>query len=103
MTSGPITAQIVGLRQRRQARKSSNPPELAEDGTQLPDFVRQSPVAMRYLRLLDSSVELIGQELAAEGVCLGESISLDTKHILAWVNENTPKAYLPNGRYDKKR
>jgi hypothetical protein len=34
---------------------------------------------------------------------LGESISLDTKHILAWVKENNPKAYATNGRYDKKR
>lgn len=204
MTSGPIIAQIVGLRQRRPARESSNLHELAENEAQLPDFVRQSPAAMRYLRLLgplawdrfperdltlgwpvnavpyaalaaaylikldqglatvsalrrylveqpalvwlcgfrlvsarrnpwgfdadaslptarhmtrmlrtmpnaalqrllDSSVELIRQELAAEGLHLGESISLDTKHILAWVKENNPKAYLPNGRYDKQR
>jgi hypothetical protein len=48
-------------------------------------------------------VVLIGQELATAGVPLGESISLDTKHILAWVKENNPKAYLPNGRYDKQR
>jgi hypothetical protein len=31
--------------------------------------------------LLDSSVSLIRSELAEVGVCLGESISLDTKHI----------------------
>lgn len=204
MAIEPIIAQIAGLRQRRQARRSSNLHELAEDEAQLPDFVRQSPAAMRYLRLLgpltwdrfperdltlgwpvdpvpyaaltaaylikldqglttvsalrrylveqpalvwlcgfrlapsrrypwgfdadaslptarhmtrmlrtmpnaalqrllDSSVELIGQELAGEDIRLGESISLDTKHILAWVKENNPKAYLPNGRYDKQR
>lgn len=204
MAIEPIIAQIAGLRQRRQARRSSNLHELAEDEAQLPDFVRQSPAAMRYLRLLgpltwdrfperdltlgwpvdpvpyaaltaaylikldqglttvsalrrylveqpalvwlcgfrlapsrrypwgfdadaslptarhmtrmlrtmpnaalqrllDSSVELIGQELAGEDIRLGESISLDTKHILAWVKENNPKAYLPDGRYDKQR
>jgi len=50
--------------------------------------------------LLDSSVNLIQSELAEVGVCLGESISLDTKHIIAWVKENNPKAYVPE-RYDK--
>lgn len=52
MAIEPIIAQIAGLRQRRQARRSSNLHELAEDEAQLPDFVRQSPAAMRYLRLL---------------------------------------------------
>ena len=28
-------------------------------------------------------------------------ISLDTKHIIAWVKENNPKAYLKAGRYHK--
>jgi hypothetical protein len=52
--------------------------------------------------LLDSSVNLIQAELAEAGVRLGESISLDTKHIIAWVQENNPKAYISN-RYDKDR
>jgi hypothetical protein len=50
--------------------------------------------------LLDSSVNLIQSELAEVGVCLGESISLDTKHIIAWVKENNPKAYVTD-RYNK--
>lgn len=50
--------------------------------------------------LLDSSLHLIQSELAEVGVCLGESISLDTKHIIAWVEENNPKAYVED-RYDK--
>jgi hypothetical protein len=50
--------------------------------------------------LLDSSVHLIQTELAEVGLRLGESISLDTKHILAWVKENNPKAYVED-RYDK--
>jgi hypothetical protein len=52
MASAPIIAQIAGLRQHRHARKRSNLHELAEGEAQLPDLVRQSPVAMRYLRLL---------------------------------------------------
>jgi hypothetical protein len=43
--------------------------------------------------LLDSTVTQLGLELPAE-VCFGEAISLDTKHILAWVQENNPKAYV---------
>jgi hypothetical protein len=50
--------------------------------------------------LLDDSVQLIGAELAARGIAWGDCISLDTKHILAWVQENNPKAYVSK-RYDK--
>jgi hypothetical protein len=31
----------------------------------------------------------------------GETVSLDTKHIVAWVKENNPKAYIKEGRIDK--
>jgi hypothetical protein len=50
--------------------------------------------------LLASSVTLLQAELAPYGVRLGECVSLDTKHILAWVKENNPKAYVSD-RYDK--
>lgn len=50
--------------------------------------------------LLTSSVTLLQTELAACGVRLGECISVGTKHIIAWVKENNPKAYVSN-RYDK--
>jgi hypothetical protein len=50
--------------------------------------------------LLTDSVQLIGAELAARGIAWGECISLDTKHILAWVQENNPKAYVSE-RFDK--
>jgi len=50
--------------------------------------------------LLDSSVWIIQRELAEVGVVLGDAISLDTKHILAWVKENNPKAYVSD-RFDK--
>jgi hypothetical protein len=50
--------------------------------------------------LLDSSVTLLRVELAPQGLSLGEALTLDTKHILAWVKENNPKAYVKN-RFDK--
>ena len=31
----------------------------------------------------------------------GDCVSLDTKHIIAWVKENNPKAYIEGRRYDK--
>jgi len=52
--------------------------------------------------LLDSSVALIKSELAEENICLGEAVSLDTKHIIAWVKENNPKAYISD-RYNKEK
>lgn len=48
--------------------------------------------------LLDESVRLLRDELAEEA--FGDVISLDTKHILAWVKENNPKAYVSE-RYNK--
>jgi hypothetical protein len=50
--------------------------------------------------LLDSSVSLLEAELADLGIVLGDTISLDTKHILAWVKENNPKTYIED-RFDK--
>jgi hypothetical protein len=50
--------------------------------------------------LLADSVRLLQAALAAHGVHLGACISGDTKHILAWVKENNPKAYVPD-RFDK--
>ena len=50
--------------------------------------------------LLDSSVTLLRAELATGSVRLGECIAMDTKHIIAWVKENNPKAYVSH-RYDK--
>jgi hypothetical protein len=49
--------------------------------------------------LLTGSVHLIRQELPAD-YNFGDVISLDTKHIIAWVQENNPKAYVSE-RYDK--
>ena len=57
--------------------------------------------------LLKSTVQLLDLELATlpgdESLPrFGDEISLDTKHILAWVRENNPKDYVPD-RFDKTR
>jgi hypothetical protein len=60
--------------------------------------------SMQYL--LGNAVELIQNELTGElqpDTRFGECISLDTKHIIAWVKENNPKTYIETGRYDKTR
>ncbi len=49
--------------------------------------------------LLDGTVQLLRLELPADSN-FGDVISLDTKHIIAWVQENNPKAYVSE-RYDK--
>ena len=51
--------------------------------------------------LLDATVQLIHHELPAD-IPFGDAIALDTKHIIAWVKENNPKAYVDQ-RYDKTR
>jgi hypothetical protein len=51
--------------------------------------------------LLDETVRLIQIELKDVVDGFGNCISLDTKHILAWVKENNPKAYVEEGRFDK--
>ena len=52
--------------------------------------------------LLDGTVSLL-QAALPEECAFGREISLDTKHIIAWVRENNPKAYIGEGRYDKNR
>lgn len=52
--------------------------------------------------LLADSVRLILAELAARHLAPPQCISLDTKHIIAWVKENNPKQYVEN-RFDKSR
>jgi hypothetical protein len=50
--------------------------------------------------ILDQSVALLLSEFTSLGLNVGECISLDTKHIIAWVKENNPKAYVSE-RYNK--
>jgi hypothetical protein len=53
--------------------------------------------------LLDQTVSLLRSELADIAPDFGHTISLDTKHVIAWVKENNPKAYFKEGRYHKDR
>jgi hypothetical protein len=46
--------------------------------------------------LFQNSIRLLLGYFASQGLQVGECISLDTKHILAWVKENNPKAYVEN-------
>jgi hypothetical protein len=65
----------------------------------LTDMLRTLPNAALQFLLADS-VQLIRAELKRREVECGECVSLDTKHILAWVKENNPKAYVRD-RFDK--
>jgi hypothetical protein len=53
--------------------------------------------------LLDETVRLLQVELGTEVNNFGQCVSLDTKHILAWVKENNSKAYIKKDRYDKNK
>jgi len=65
-------------------------------------MLQQLPNAYLQL-LLDQTVCLLCSELADVAPDFGKTISLDTKHVIAWVKENNPKAYLKGGRYHKHR
>lgn len=58
--------------------------------TLLPNAILQS--------LLSSQVIWLCRHL---GETFGDVVSIDTKHILAWVKENNPKAFIKEGRFDK--
>jgi hypothetical protein len=62
-------------------------------------LLRQLPNAACQFLLADS-VQLIFAELQTLPVAFPECISVDTKHILAWVKENNPKAYVKD-RFNK--
>lgn len=56
--------------------------------------------------LLKGTVHLLKDELPAAPAGLpnlGEEISLDTKHIIAWVRENNPKEFIKGGRFHKEK
>jgi len=65
----------------------------------LTQMLRQIPND-RLQFLLDESVRLLRHELQAVAPDFGQQVSLDTKHILAWVKENNPNTHV-SARYDK--
>jgi len=52
--------------------------------------------------LLSSSIDCLVEQLPSDVADFGDTISLDTKHIIAWVKENTRKTFIRD-RYDKTR
>ena len=52
--------------------------------------------------LLSQSVACLQQAMAGSSADFGQTISLDTKHIIAWVKENNPKTFVSD-RFDKTR
>jgi hypothetical protein len=67
----------------------------------LTQLLRDAPQATVQFLLADS-IRLILAELAARQVPAPQCVSLDTKHIIGWVKENNPKAYVKE-RYNKSR
>jgi hypothetical protein len=67
----------------------------------LTHLLRQIPNLVLQFLLADS-IRLIRAELAARHAPAPECVSLDTKHILAWVTENNPKAYVSE-RFNKRK
>jgi len=65
----------------------------------LTQLLRQLPNAALQ-HLLTDSVRLIVSELTGRAAPPIECVSLDTKHILAWVKENNPKTYVAD-RFNK--
>ena len=62
-------------------------------------LLRQMPNATAQFLLADT-VRVIRAELGVRQLPPVQCVSLDTKHILAWVKENNPKAYVSD-RFDK--
>ncbi len=65
-------------------------------------MLREIPNSVLQFLLADSARLIIHelQQRHLPGSDVGDCISLDTKHILAWVKENNPKAYVAD-RYNK--
>ncbi len=75
-----------------------HPPASLPTARHLTDMLRTVPNAALQFLLADS-VRLIRTELERLGAPPRDCVSLDTKHVLAWVRENNPKAYVPE-RYN---
>lgn len=51
--------------------------------------------------LLTAQVQQLQQRYQAAG--FGQVVSMDTKHIVAWVKENNPRVFIKEGRYDAEK
>ena len=74
------------------------------------EIERALPSQQHFSRKLSRLPNEILQSLLAEqvialkaqlGPSFGQVVSLDTKHIIAWVKENNPKTFIKKGRFDK--
>jgi hypothetical protein len=64
-------------------------------------ILRQMPNSLPQC-LLSQSVTCLQQALLGSSADFGQTISLDTKHIIAWVKENNPKTFVSD-RFDKSK
>jgi hypothetical protein len=78
-----------------------NAPASLPTARHLTQMLRRLPNAALQCLLADSVARILN-ELAARGAPPLDCVSLDTKHILAWVKENNPKAYVAD-RFNKAR
>jgi hypothetical protein len=53
--------------------------------------------------LLGDSIKALFTEFQRRDIAISETVSLDTKHILAWVKENNPKTYIKSDRFNKEQ
>lgn len=101
LTENPELIWLLGfpLAVSNPARLGFDPDASLPTTRHLTRMLREVPNSVLQALLADS-VHLIRDALAFAGIDTGECISLDTKHVIGWVKENNPKAYVSQ-RYDK--
>jgi hypothetical protein len=65
-------------------------------------LLREIPNSMLQFLLADTIVQAMAL-LRPRFPSVGQTVSVDTKHIIAWVKENNPKVSIKEGRFDKTR
>lgn len=53
--------------------------------------------------LLTNSIQALSAEFTQRKIAVSEVVAVDTKHILAFVRENNPKAYIKSDRFNKEK
>jgi hypothetical protein len=53
--------------------------------------------------LLTSSIQALLAEFTRRAIAVSQVVAVDTKHILAFVRENNPKAYIKSDRFNKEK